>query len=147
MPSSSRPATDGRLIRFEAVAAAGLMTLHPNQAGSILHGNVVEDAGIDHLTLEWSHDHALLSFGEPILAAACLGRLRSELLPRQPSAASRSVRRSGVPRPLPGDSSSPGRLRMPGGWSIRRIGLERVFELDRAGILVLPGEVRWPLER
>ncbi len=37
----------------------------------------------------------------------------------------------------------------PDGWRLvdPQDGLERVFELDRAGILVLPGEVRWPLER
>ncbi|HSS36851.1 MAG TPA: hypothetical protein VLR93_11305 [Patescibacteria group bacterium] len=138
--------TNGPLIRFEAVAAAGLMTLHPNQAGSILHGNVVEEAGIDHLTLEWSDDHALLSFDEPILVAACLGRLRSEMPP-------------GTERRVPVLYVDPVSLDLlpgdvvvtrttPDGWRLvdPQDGLKRVFELDRAGVLVLPGEVRWPLE-
>ena len=119
----------------------------PGPPGSILHGNVVEDAGIDHLTLEWSADHALLSFDEPILAAAFLGRLRSELL-------------AGHERRVPVVYIDPASLDLlpgdvvvarttPDAWRLvdPQDGLERIFELDPAGILVLPGEVRWPLER
>ena len=138
---------DGRLIRFEAVAAAGLMTLHPDRPGSILHGNVVEDAGIDHLTLEWSVEHALLSFDEPILVAAFLGRLRIDLSPgderRVPVVHIDPVSLDLLPGEVLVARTSPDAWRLVD----PRDGLERIFELDSAGILVLPGEVRWPLER
>ena len=51
---------DGRVTRLEVEDAAGLLTLHPDHAEAVLHGNVVTPSGIRHITLAWTPTHELL---------------------------------------------------------------------------------------
>lgn len=48
----------GRVTRLELATSDGLLTLHPEPAGS-LHGNVVTATGVRHLQLAWSADHVI----------------------------------------------------------------------------------------
>jgi hypothetical protein len=56
----------GRVQKLEVAAPAGLLTLHPDAAASILHGNVVRASGVEHVSLPWSVGHALLAGASPI---------------------------------------------------------------------------------
>ena len=66
---------EGRLSRLEVATPAGLLTLHPEAAGTTLHGNVVTPEGVRHLTLPWSPDHGLEIDGRPIASAVTALRL------------------------------------------------------------------------
>jgi hypothetical protein len=57
---------DGRVSKVEVAAPAGLLTLHPGLGGSILHGNVVRAAGIEHVTLPWARGNVLVAGASPV---------------------------------------------------------------------------------
>jgi len=65
----------GRLARLELATAAGLLTVHPDTDGTILHGNVVTSAGVRHVALDWSPDHGLAVDGRPLADAVTARRL------------------------------------------------------------------------
>jgi hypothetical protein len=70
---------DGRLVRLEAAAPAGLLTLHPDGDGSTLHGNVVRPDGVEHLALPWSAAHLLLLGDSPFTAAVAAAELAARV--------------------------------------------------------------------
>jgi hypothetical protein len=71
--------TDGRPSRLELTTPAGLLTLHPEEGGGALHGNVVAAAGVRHLRLPWSTEHGLEIDGRPIASAVTAHRLAGSL--------------------------------------------------------------------
>ncbi len=67
----------GALRRLEMSTAAGLLTVHPDDSGTTLHGNVVTPDGIRHLSFAWGSDRLVLVDGSPAITAiavAWLGR-------------------------------------------------------------------------
>ncbi len=71
--------TAGRPSRLELTTPAGLLTLHPSEAGEALHGNVVTGQGVHHLSLPWSDEHGLEVDGRPIATAVTAHRLAGQL--------------------------------------------------------------------
>jgi len=67
--------TAGRPSRLELTTPAGMLTLHPDEAGRTLHGNVVTLSGVHHLSLPWSDLHGLEVDGRPIAGAVTAHRL------------------------------------------------------------------------
>jgi len=65
----------GALARLELATASGLLTLHPETTGTMLHGNVVRPSGIDHVSLPWSGDHVLLAGTSPMTGAVAAALL------------------------------------------------------------------------
>ena len=65
----------GRPSRLELTTPAGMLTLHPEEGGGGLHGNVVTASGMRHLALPWSDDHGLEVVGRPIGSAVTAHRL------------------------------------------------------------------------
>jgi hypothetical protein len=59
----------GEMMRLEIAAPAGLLTLHPGPDRTMLHGNVVRPAGIEHVALPWSTGHAMLAGASPVTGA------------------------------------------------------------------------------
>jgi hypothetical protein len=66
---------DGRLSRLELTTPAGMLTLHPDEAGRVLHGNAVGADGVRHLRLAWSDEHGVEVADRPIAAAVTAHRL------------------------------------------------------------------------
>jgi hypothetical protein len=66
----------GRLVRLEIASAAGLLTLHPDEDGTVLHGNVVGPDGIRHLSFDRT---TLLVVGSPASVAILTGWLAREI--------------------------------------------------------------------
>ncbi len=67
-------APDGTVSKLEVAAPAGLLTLHPEPDGSMLHGNVVRATGIEHVALPWAPGHVLLAGASPVTAAVAAVR-------------------------------------------------------------------------
>jgi hypothetical protein len=65
----------GRVARLELTTPAGLLTLHPDTAGTTLHGNIVTLGGVQPVTFDWSPAHALSVDGRPIADAVTAHRL------------------------------------------------------------------------
>ena len=65
----------GRVARLELTTPAGLLTLHPDTAGTTLHGNFVTLGGVQPVTFDWGPDHALSVDGRPIADAVTAHRL------------------------------------------------------------------------
>ena len=65
----------GRPSRLELTTAAGMLTLHPDEANRTLHGNVVTPSGMRHLSVPWSDEHGLEVEGRPIATAVTAHRL------------------------------------------------------------------------
>ncbi len=68
---------DGGLSRLELSTAAGSLTLHPDDDGTTLHGNVVTPGGVRHLAFAWGPDRVVLVVDSPAvtaIAVAWLGR-------------------------------------------------------------------------
>lgn len=72
-------AGDGRPSRLELATASGLLTLHPGDDGSTLHGNTVSMAGVRHHALPWGEGHLLVVDGSPIAEAAAVRPLGGRL--------------------------------------------------------------------
>ncbi len=132
----------GRVVRLEMSTAAGLLTLHPDRNGAVLHGNVVTPEGLRHLTLG---EATLFVVGSPAAAAIAFGRLSGEV-------AVGATRQVNVIRL--DDRLEPGE----GSWDVTRLderawrlvstvdGEVRAIRLDDDGLAVLPDGEAWPLE-
>jgi hypothetical protein len=72
-------APDGGLQKLEVASPGGLLTLHPDPDRSVLHGNVVRAAGIEHLALPWSRAHVLMLGASPVTAAVAAGNIAARL--------------------------------------------------------------------
>ncbi len=70
---------DGRPSRLELTTPAGMLTLHPDESGRSLHGNVVAPDGVGHLSLSWSAEHGLEIHGQPIATAVSAHRLAGSM--------------------------------------------------------------------
>ncbi|MDP9481850.1 MAG: hypothetical protein M3P84_01355 [Chloroflexota bacterium] len=143
----------GRLTRLEIATAAGLLTLHPDGEGTLLHGNVVTPAGIRHLTFDRT---TVLVDGSPGSAAILVAGmadvmevgawtrielvwLDDRLVPTAaPWAVSRIEPRAWrlVAMPAADGGGGPGS----GGG-----GGERIVRIDEDGLPTLAGDA-WPLE-
>ena len=64
----------GRFSRLELGTAVGLLTLHVDQSGSEVQGNVAGPDGMRHLRFGWSSDDCVLVDGEPLVAATVCHR-------------------------------------------------------------------------
>jgi hypothetical protein len=71
---------DGRVTRLEVATAHGLLTLHPDEGGGTMHGNVVAPDGVRHLSFDWSSDRELLVTGSPASAAIVEARFATTVL-------------------------------------------------------------------
>jgi hypothetical protein len=60
---------DGRLVKLEVAAGEGMLTVHPDRGGTVLHGNVVTRGGMRHIRDAWSEAHLLVLDGQPLVAA------------------------------------------------------------------------------
>ena len=132
----------GRVTRLEMATASGLLTVHPDRDGAVLHGNAVTSAGVSHLTLKPA---VLFVPGSPAAAAIALGRLSSEV-------AVGGTQRVDVIRI--DDRLAPGE----GSWDVTRLeertwrlvsavdGEVRTVRLDADGLALLPAGEAWPLE-
>lgn len=69
----------GQVTRLEIAAPTGLLTLHPEHDGSMLHGNIVRADGVEHVALPWSPAHILVLEGSPVTAAVAALRLAARL--------------------------------------------------------------------
>lgn len=69
----------GRPTRLELTTPAGLLTLHPDGASAMLHGNVVTPGGVRHIALPWGTEHGLSVDGRPIADAVTAHRLAGSL--------------------------------------------------------------------
>jgi hypothetical protein len=72
-------AVDGTLEKLEVASPGGLLTLHPEQDRSLLHGNVIRADGIEHLALPWSRAHVLMLGTSPVTAAVAAASLAARL--------------------------------------------------------------------
>jgi hypothetical protein len=64
----------GRFSHLELSTAAGLLTLHPEDDGT-LHGNAVTSKGIEHIRgLPWSPEVQIALEGSPVCAAIAASR-------------------------------------------------------------------------
>jgi hypothetical protein len=72
-------ASDGTLKKLEVASPGGLLTLHPEQDRSVLHGNVIRAEGIEHLALPWSRAHVLMLGASPVTAAVAAANLAARL--------------------------------------------------------------------
>jgi hypothetical protein len=72
---------DGAFSRLELGGPPGLLTLHVDQSGDEVHGNVASSTGMRHLRFGWSRDDLLLVDGEPLIAAAMCHRFAREVDP------------------------------------------------------------------
>ncbi len=69
----------GAVAKLELATPAGLLTLHPEATGSMLHGNVVRPSGIDHVALPWSDEHILLAGASPVTGAVAATALTARV--------------------------------------------------------------------
>ena len=72
----------GAFSRLELGSPVGLLTLHVDDSGGEVHGNVAGPAGMQHLRFLWSSDNSVLVDGEPLVAAAMCHRLAGRFDPR-----------------------------------------------------------------
>ncbi len=137
---------DGGLHRLEMSTAAGLLTVHPDEAGTTLHGNVVTPDGIRHLAFAWGSDRVVLVDGSPAVTAIAVAWLSH----RTEHARSVEVAVLRIDDDL---------VPAPGSIGIERLGPHTwrlssgagpdgglVVTLDPNGLLTTPDAV-WPLER
>jgi hypothetical protein len=135
----------GRPTRLELTTTAGLLTLHPEQDESALHGNVVRSDGIRHLALDWSTDHELMVDGSPACIAVLLRRLGAST----PVGGEQEVRVVVIDDEL---VPRPGRLlaqrRGEREWELSDpdAGTSKRHTLDASGRPVLQAPTTWPLE-
>lgn len=130
----------GRVNHIEFGTAAGLLTLHPEDDGT-LHGNAVTPEGIEHVAgLRWPMDALLLVEGSTVAAAAAAYALRSTIAAGE--SASRAavfvdlglaVRTADVRIDRPGEDT----------W---RLGSTGEIAIDDDGLPLLAGARIWSLE-
>lgn len=138
---------DGRATRLEVAAPEGLLTLHPGAGDDALHGNVVRDGGVEHITLPWSAERGLLVGASPIAAVVALAGMALRV----------GVGEGGF---LAGVDVGPGLEVRPATWQVERLGERRwrirredgggqlIVEHDQAGVpMGLDSAGTWPLER
>ncbi len=137
----------GDLRRLEMSTAAGLLTLHPDAAGTTLHGNVVTPDGIRHLAFAWARDRAaILVEGSPAVTAIAVAWIGRGIDDGR-SAEAEVLRIDDRLIPLPGslriERLGPSTWRLSGGAGADG---DLVATLDADG---LPSTERtvWPLER
>jgi hypothetical protein len=137
---------DGRLAKLEVAAPDGLLTLHPADDGSMLHGNIVRADGVEHVSLPWSDAHILMVGSSRVTAAVAAVRLAERIGVGEGAS---------VPAVEVGDTLAVRRAT----WRAARTGDRRwrllaadagpavVLELDADGIPTgLEGAGAWPLE-
>lgn len=135
---------DGRLTRLEIATAAGLLTLHPDDAGASLHGNVVTPGGIRHLTFAWGPDHVILLADSPAVAAVAMARLADRTGPT-----ARGWARTVLidDKLVPRAERRRVERRMEGSWAIHpAVGIGPGIVLDPRGTDGLDDPGSWPLE-
>lgn len=135
----------GVATRLEMTTRAGLLTLHPSDAGRELHGNVVTATGIRHLRFDWSGEHELYVSGSPAAASVVLQRLAG-IVGAGEGRQVLVVRVDDILEPRPGawhatrTATDTWQLRDSAGPE------ENTVRLDDDGIAVEPDAERWPLE-
>jgi hypothetical protein len=132
---------DGRFAHLELSTPSGLLTLHPEDDGT-LHGNAVVSDGVEHVVgLAWEPDGFVALDGSVVSLAAALPVVRRPVM-AVGSAAVHAVR---IPPTL---WLEVGPLRVERiderHW---RFGRDEVLAVDELGLPVLAGGESWPLER
>jgi hypothetical protein len=139
--------TEGRPSRLELTTAAGMLTLHPDEAGRVLHGNAVTSSGVCHLSLPWSGEHGLEVVGLPIASAVTAQRLAHIMAVGE----GRAVPLVMVGADLVVSEATRGYLRVGDGeWRIEPTsgdGAATTLRIDERGIPSALGDTQeWPLE-
>lgn len=70
---------DGRPTKLELASPDGLLTVHPEPAYGMLHGNTVTPAGMRHHALPWSDGHLLVVTGSPVTGAVAAAWLAARI--------------------------------------------------------------------
>jgi hypothetical protein len=138
---------EGRPGRLELTTAAGMLTLHPDDSGEWLHGNVVTPDGVRHLRLPWSSEHVLEIHGRPIASAVTAHRLRGEVAVGE----RRTISTVLITADLKVSEATRDFVRLSESkWSIEGgfgVGEAVTVEVDPRGILVgLKDREEWPLD-
>jgi hypothetical protein len=131
----------GRFAHLELSTPSGLLTLHPEDDGT-LHGHAVVSDGIEHVRgLAWEADAIPLLEGSTVCRAAAIQVLREVVEPFSSRAHLAVV----IP-PTLWIEVKPVRIERidEGTW---RFAAEEPFAVDRRGLPVLRGGEIWPLER
>jgi len=131
---------DGRFAHLELSTPSGLLTLHPEDDGT-LHGHAIVSDGVEHVAgLAWDADGLALLDGSTICRLAAVAGLADTLAP----GASRGHLAVVIPATL-WLEVKPIRVERidPTTW---RFGAEEPFEVDGEGLPVLRGGEIWPLE-
>ena len=55
----------GRFARLELETAGGMLTLHPDETGSMAHGNVVRHDRVDPIAIAWRNGASIAIEGDP----------------------------------------------------------------------------------
>lgn len=138
-------APDGRLLRAEVTAAAGLLTLHPDHESAAMHGNCARDGGLDHIDLPWGPDSVLMVGVSPLTAAVAARNLASSVGPGEGCS-------------VPVLEVLPDLTVRRATWRVARIGSTRwrmlaadggaslALALDDDGLPVLADGATWPME-
>jgi hypothetical protein len=133
---------DGRAVRLELAAPAGLLTLHPEASGG-LHGNAVTASGVRHFTFEWSDEHGLELDGLPITSAVTASRLA-------PTTQVGEGRTVPVVVVGPDLTVRPGERRYrrldEATWEIEGDGRTQILAIDERGVPAWREAGEWPLE-
>jgi hypothetical protein len=133
----------GRPTRLELATAAGMLTVHPEEDGRSLHGNVVTPAGMRHLALAWGPDHELDVADDPIAMAIAAHRHRTVVGVGE----ERSVSAVVVAADLRVTGSQRRLVRLDAtGWLVDDGVRAYRLDVDHRGIPVLAGSDEWPLE-
>ena len=138
-------APDGRLSRLELATGEGILTLHPDGSPVRLHGNVVRQAGIDHIALPWSDVHALFVGDSPLTAAAAVAGLAARIgVGEERVVEAVEVGADLRPRTTTWRVNRTGER----GWRLQAAGGAASFEvaLDTDGIPTAADGSSWPLE-
>ena len=70
----------GRFARLELETAAGMLTLHPDDDGTMAHGNLVRHDGVQPITVAWSAGASVAIEGDPFGTAITGDRARGAVV-------------------------------------------------------------------
>jgi hypothetical protein len=131
---------EGRFTHLELSTSAGLLTLHPEDDGT-LHGNLVTPKGVEHVRgLRWDAERLVLLEGSIVCQAAAAELLRG----RSAFGSSESRPAVVVPRTLRLEAAQVHVERITGAeW---RFGDRPPIRLDDRGLPQLHEGESWPLE-
>jgi hypothetical protein len=133
----------GRWRKLELAGPAGLLTLHPEDDDSAVHGNIATKEGVRHLAFPWSSEHRLHVTGSMATLVVVAQGLADDI------AVGEGTRRSGLVVTDDGDvaAATLGIWHLdPDGWAIQVGDRSDRIRLDGAGLPTGETGTSWPLE-